>query len=35
VAPLNTLAALVVPANMSDRVLDSLQSTGVKLVLAQ
>ena len=35
VAPLNTLATLVVPANISDRVRDSLQSTGVKLMLAQ
>jgi len=34
VAPLNALATLVVPANISDRVRDSLQSTGVKLVLA-
>ena len=35
VAPLNALATLVVPANIPDRVSDSLQSTGVKLVLAQ
>ncbi|MBT3068026.1 DeoR/GlpR family DNA-binding transcription regulator [Rhodoferax sp. U11-2br] len=34
VAPLNTLAALVVPATIPDRVFDSLQSTGVKLLLA-
>jgi len=34
VAPLNTLATLVVPATIPDRVSDSLQSTGVKLVLA-
>jgi len=34
VAPLNTLATLVVPATISARVSDSLQSTGVKLVLA-
>jgi len=34
VAPLNALATLVVPATIPDRVRDSLQSTGVKLVLA-
>lgn len=34
VAQLNALATLVVPANIPDRVRDSLQSTGVKLVLA-
>lgn len=34
VAPLNKLAALVVPASISARVGDSLQSTGVKLVLS-
>jgi DeoR/GlpR family transcriptional regulator of sugar metabolism len=35
VAPLNALATLVVPATIPDRVRDSLQSTGVKLMLAQ
>lgn len=34
VAPLNALATLVVPATVPERVADSLQSTGVKLVRA-